>query len=452
MTLQDQALGFSFPFRKGAPPISTGAGRAQLFNVLLAICVGLYLFFDGSYVLQGLAMSTLIKIGVLALLFVLAWGDGGKLGRPALAVLTIYGLLSLESFVVVPFSDNIQSSFFGGVKFLGRAFITFWLLSKAFASPVTNLKLIVNLWVALAIFFAVGSLSIWILGHWLHVDLPSVTINLPRIGTSISFFLGIEAFQGEPRIQSLFSESNKFAQFLLFPLFAVLALRSTPLKWLLFAILLSAFVATFSAAVSMGVLLSAILWVVLRVRTKLLRPILLVSGLTLLAGSITYVQQNLWENATVGPNTIYVEAWSVKQGSIEDTLDQLNLALDLAASHPFGIGMIDREASEAFNFGSDDRNTASGFAQVLGRNGWPGILLYGLMAIIVWRTLIWYAAGVRRDEADPRGLAAGVAFFGLMVAASNFGPYHQATLVVLLSLFLGYAHRYRTTIQSSGMG
>ena len=72
-------------------PIHMGH-RAQTFNLLLAIAVGLHILFDGTYIIQGLAYSNLIKLSFLGLLLILALRDGGPLGRPATVIVLVAGV------------------------------------------------------------------------------------------------------------------------------------------------------------------------------------------------------------------------------------------------------------------------------------------------------------------------------------------------------------------------
>ena len=418
--------------------------RAQTFNLLLVAAVALHLLFDGTYIIQGLAYSNAIKLGFLGLLLILAVRDGGPLGRPATLIILAYGLLSLQSILVVPVSENLGSSLWGAEKFLYRTFLTFWALSRCFGSRLVSINAVINTWLGMALYFSVTGIAVFFLVYLLGASLPSVDIDLPRIGSTKSMMIGFGFADGFPRIQSFFSEANKFAQFLVFPFFLLLAMRSTLLNRLLLLVVALAFVLTFSAASSAGLLIGLLLWVGLRVRTKSMRWAFMGGGALLLFLAFAYIVQDFWALYEYDPGQgLFYRTVVNKYGSFEATVAQLQFNLKLAWENPLGIGMIASTDTTVWGFRDLDKNPAGGIAEVLGRNGWPGIFLYGVIFLVAWQALLWYAAEVRSGAADPRGLAMGVAYFALLVAATNFGPYDQRTLIVTLALFFAYVHRHK---------
>ena len=426
--------------------------QAQAFNILVAVAVVMHLLFDGTNIVQGLAYSSAIKFGFLALLLILALRDGGPLGRPATLIVLVYGLMSIQSFLVVPVSENIASSIWGTEKFLYRSFITFWALSKCFESRLVRLDAIVNVWLGVAVYFAIGAISLFILTWLLDYNLPSVTIDLPRVGRvggSLEIVGGLGIYDAPPRLQSFFSEANKFAQFLVFPFFLLLAMKATLRNYVFLLVVSVAFLLTFSAASTAGLLIGLVLWVGLRIRTQARRRLLLGGGSLLLALVFIFVAQGIWARYQVQPgDSVYYQISANKSPSLDATLAQLKFNANLAFEKPLGVGMIDRAHTEVWGFRDLEKDPAGGLAEVLGRSGWPGLLLYGIIFLVAWRTMIRYAAEVRAGAADPRGLALGVAYFALLIAATNFGPYDQRTLIVSLALFLSYVHRQKMQKQS----
>ncbi len=443
----------SFPTRfglqSGRRPATSSvrfSHRAQAFNLLLAVAVAMHLLFDGTYIIQGLAYSNVVKFGFLGLLLILAVRDGGPVGRPAFVVILVYAGLSLQSILVVPGSENLGSSLWGAEKFLYRTFLTFWALSRCFQSRLVSINAAINTWLGMALYFSVTGIAVFFFVYLLGASLPSVDIDLPRIGGTKSMMIGFGFADGFPRIQSFFSEANKFAQFLVFPFFLLLAMRSTLRNRFMLLVVALAFVLTFSAAAAVGLLFGLVLWIGLRVKTRSMRWALLGGGSLLLALAAVYVALGIWASYEYRPEDhLYYRTVVNKYGSLEATISNIRYGLQLANQNPLGIGMIGTSDSLAYGFGSQELeyNTASGIAQVLGRSGWPGIFLYGVIFLVAWRALLWYAAQVRAGAADPKGLALGVAYFALLVAATNFGPYDQRTLIITLALFFAYVHRHK---------
>lgn len=425
---------------------ATGLRRAYAFNLILAVAVALHLMFDGTYLLQGLAYSNVIKLAFFGLLTILALRDGGPLGRPAALIMFVYALVSLQAIVVAPISGEPAASIYGAAKFAYRSFLTFWALSKCFESRLVNLSFVTGAWVVMAAYFSAAGILMFVLIQVLGYELPTVTLNLTRIGEVREIVIGLGDGSSLPKLYSFFSESNKFAQFLLPPFFVLLVTRATLWSRLFLAVVAIAFALTFSAASTAGLLLGLVLWVALRVRRRALRWLIIGGGALALALGALYIYQTFWAPYQYNPteDQYYYVLLVRKAASVQDTTAQLSYGVQLASSNPLGIGMADREATAVYGFGDPDAgtNTASGIAQVLGRSGWPGLVLYAVMGIVTWRVLVTYAAKVRAGSADPKGLGLGIGYFALFVAATNYGPYDQRTLIVCLALFLAFANRY----------
>ena len=423
--------------------------RRQMFNLLVVVGVAAHLLFDGSYIIQGLAQSNLIKLSFLAMFLLLALRDGGQLRGLALIVLVGYAVLTLESVLVAPGSGNLTSSLWGSLKYFYRTFLTFWVFAKIFESRLLRLDAVVNTWVTMAVVFAVTANFVNISVQVFHLTLPAIEIPLPRLGYDTKpLILGFEFFESYPRLQSIFSEANKFAQFLLVPFFLLLAMRRTPLSRLFLVIVASAFVFTFSFASHAGLFVGLFLWFSLRQPSRLRRFALMGAGGLLLSLLFIYLIQSLWATYEAEPgDNVYYRTVAGKGPSWRQSWDQIILGVQSASENPLGIGMIDRPDTGVFDYG--EKNTANALGQTLVRFGVLGIIVYLVIWAVVLRALVHYAAAVRAGNAHPMGLAVGVAYFAVMVAATNYGPYDQRIALVSLALFLAYTYRQRAIRQAS---
>ena len=102
------------------------------------------------------------------------------------ALLIGYAVLTLESVLVAPDSGNLTSSLLGSLKYFYRTFLTFWVFSKIFESRIVRLDAVVSTWLTMAAVFAATAILIAVLVQLFQFALPTITINLPRIGGTVS--------------------------------------------------------------------------------------------------------------------------------------------------------------------------------------------------------------------------------------------------------------------------
>lgn len=382
-------------------------------RMLLFLLIGSYLAYTTVLALiQPIGSHSPLLKGLLLVAFILTVLTSVKfpfrktgLSGNAVIMFVLYGVFILYTLGLCFVSEAPISSITESFKFYLRIGFLFTLV--IWASRSRRIRLVVEFPIALGSILALQGLLLWmLLSAGVSVHPGAVQIYEPAGGGNpyVSFGYGLLGFGDNIgwesrsifawRLQSYFTESSKFALFLIYPMFLSSGLYRIrrQRQYLVCAILMAAaIVATFSlgAYAAIGSASLVLLYYYLRRWVpRMLRWALAFGCVVCLAlaiySAIRFSEQYVPEDPTSNFNRIpaFAQKGSFGERKRVDT-ELLTLFLD----YPFGLSLIDTYNSKLLGYG--DFSTPNAFTFVLSRAGFVGVGIFLIIfGIAFWRFML----------------------------------------------------------------